>query len=133
MPVILVAYSGGYNPAAYALNVGGAGRRIRGVVLLDALYGEEDKFTDWIDRSRKSAFFFSAYSLSSADGNGDVEAKLQADRITIHDAAPKRLSAGTVTFVAATDPAIVHDDFVTTAWVPQPLSWVLSRIPGYPR
>ena len=133
MPVILVAYSGGYNPAAYALDVGGAGHRIHGVVLLDALYGEEDKFTDWIDRSHKSAFFFSAYSLSSADGNGDVEAKLQADRITVHDAAPKRLSAGTVTFVAATDPTIVHDDFVTTAWVPQPLSWVLSRIPGYPR
>ena len=50
MPVILVAYSGGYLPAAFALAQGGAGERVRGVVLLDALYGEEDKFADWIER-----------------------------------------------------------------------------------
>jgi hypothetical protein len=133
MPVVLVAYSGGYNPAAYALAVGGAGRRVHGVVLLDALYGEEDKFIDWIGEARRSAFFLSAYSLSSADGNGDVEVELKAGHFVVHDAAPNRLTPGTVTFIAATDPAIVHDDFMTTAWVPQPLAWVLARIPGYPR
>ena len=133
MPVVLVAYSGGYNPAAYALAVGGVGRRIRGLILLDALYGEEDKFVDWITRARKSAFFFSAYSLSSAGGNNDVAGLLAASHITVRSDAPKHLSAGTVTFLAATDPAIVHDDFVTAAWVPQPLQWVLARVPGYPR
>ena len=40
MPVIVVAYSGGYMAAAYSLAQGGAGDRVRGVVLLDALYGE---------------------------------------------------------------------------------------------
>ena len=40
MPVVLVAYSGGYNPAAFALSIGEADQRIRGVVLLDALYGD---------------------------------------------------------------------------------------------
>jgi hypothetical protein len=133
MPVVLVAYSGGYNPAAYALALGGAGHRVHGVILLDALYGEEDKFIDWIERARRSAFFLSAYSLSSADGNGDVEAELKADHLDVTDTMPRRLTAGTVTFIAATDPSIVHDDFVTAAWVPQPLAWVLSHVPGFPR
>ncbi len=133
MPVILVAYSGGYNPAAYALAVGEAGRRIRGVILLDALYGEEDKFVDWIRGARKSAFFFSAYSLSSAGGNNDVAGLLKAGHVAIGTTAPKKLFPGTVTFIAATDPAIVHDDFVTAAWVPEPLKWTLSRVPGFPR
>lgn len=133
MPVVLVAYSGGYNPAAYALAVGGAGRRVRGVILLDALYGEEDKFVDWITYARRSAFFFSAYSLSSAGGNNDVAGLLKASHIAVGRTAPKKLLPGTVTFIAATDPTIVHDDFVTAAWVPQPLQWTLARVPGFPR
>ena len=70
--VVLVAYSGGYDPAAYALAVGGADSRIRGVILLDALYGETDKFDKWIDGSigrDSSGFFFSAYSDSSRAEN----------------------------------------------------------------
>ena len=43
-PVVLAAYSGGYNPAAYAASVGGAGARLKGMILLDALYGETDRF-----------------------------------------------------------------------------------------
>src|SRR5262249_20300354 len=50
LPVIIVAYSGGYLPAAYSLAVGGAGERVRGVVLLDALYGEVDKFAAWVEQ-----------------------------------------------------------------------------------
>jgi hypothetical protein len=72
MGVVLVAYSGGYDPAAYALAVGGAGGRVRGVILLDALYGEIDKFDKWIGTSvagGRSGFFFSAYSDSSRAQN----------------------------------------------------------------
>jgi poly(3-hydroxybutyrate) depolymerase len=47
-PVIVVAYSGGYDPAAYSLQLGGAENRVRGVILLDALFGEIDKFAEWI-------------------------------------------------------------------------------------
>ena len=49
LPVVIVGYSGGYLPTAYALSVGGiSGSALRGMVLLDALYGELDKFEDWI-------------------------------------------------------------------------------------
>src|SRR5208337_3075499 len=69
MPVVIVAYSGGYLPAVYSLTVGGEGGRVRGVVLLDALYGEKDKFVRWAEGPGRSAFFVSAYSTSSRDGN----------------------------------------------------------------
>ena len=49
-PVVLVAYSGGYQPAAFTLAHGGANERLEGVILFDALYGELDKFADWIAR-----------------------------------------------------------------------------------
>ena len=70
-PVILVAYSGGYLAAAYALSEPSeASRRVRGVVLLDALFGEEARFAAWIGRAHARAFFVSAYSPSSAALNG---------------------------------------------------------------
>ena len=49
LPVILVAYSGGYHAGRLVrCTIGGAGERVRGVILLDALYAEMDKFADWI-------------------------------------------------------------------------------------
>jgi hypothetical protein len=42
--VVLVAYSGGYLPLSYCLAEGGLGTRLAGVVLLDALYGEQARF-----------------------------------------------------------------------------------------
>ena len=78
MPVVIVAYSGGYLPAAYSLRVGGEGSRVRGVVLLDALYGERDKFVSWAEGPGRNAFFLSAYSTSSREGNEAVRAALEA-------------------------------------------------------
>ena len=45
MPVVIVSYSGGFVTAAYSLQVGGLGSRVKGVVLLDSLYGEIDKYS----------------------------------------------------------------------------------------
>ncbi len=80
MPVIIVAYSGGYMPAAYSLAEGGAGERVRGVVLLDALYGEVDKFERWIDAAHGGAFFLSAYSSSTHDENLALRAQAAGRR-----------------------------------------------------
>src|SRR6267154_5644659 len=52
MPVVIVGYSGGFLPAAWSLEVGGLGNRVRGVFLLDAVYGELDKFASWIVNNR---------------------------------------------------------------------------------
>ena len=42
--------------------------RVRGLVLLDALYGERDKFVSWAEGPGRNAFFVSAYSTSSQRG-----------------------------------------------------------------
>jgi hypothetical protein len=132
--VVLVAYSGGYDPAAYALAVGGADSRVRGVILLDALYGETDKFDKWIGSSVGAggpAFFFSAYSDSSLAENMALQRSLLAQHIKV-DVSPHalQLTQGSVTFLFA-GPGIDHKGFVTSAWVRDPLEAALSAIVGF--
>ncbi len=126
MPVIVVAYSGGYMPAAYSLVEGGAGDRVRGVILLDALYGEADKFARWIEGSRGGAFFLSAYSSSTHDQNVALRARLQRDGVAVEDGLPDELRSGVVAFVDSGD--VDHNGFVNVAWTSDPLSAVLSRV-----
>ena len=126
MPVVIVAYSGGYLPAAYSLQYGGAGDRVRGVVLLDALFGEPDKFARWIEQQSGRAFFISAYSASSKAQNLALEARLRADGVQVVDGLPDSLHAGVVAFVDASGAS--HDDFVSAAWTSDPLNDVLSRM-----
>jgi hypothetical protein len=126
MPVIVVAYSGGYLPAAYSLVQGGAGDRIRGVVLFDALYGESDKFADWIEGARYGAFFVSAYSSSTREQNAALRARLQRDGVAVRNGLPDALRPGMVAFVDSGD--VSHEDFVNVAWTGDPLRDILSRV-----
>ncbi len=126
LPVVLVAYSGGYNPAAYALSVGGAGDRICGVVLLDALYGEEPLFADWLAQ-RGPAFFLSAYSASAAAGNRALQSLLATRGVPhAHAHGNPPLAPGTAAFLAVD--AVAHEDFVTHAWRENPLQWLLGEL-----
>src|SRR6185312_10951323 len=128
MPVVIVAYSGGYLPAAYSLSVGGDGARVRGVVLLDALYGEHDKFVRWAEGPGRNAFFLSAYSTSSQAGNEAVRSELEAAGVKTVTGLPQELSPGVVAFVDAG--SVDHNDFVTSALGGAPLRDILSRIGG---
>ena len=125
LPLILVAYSGGYLATAYSLPAqSGTTRHIVGIVLLDALFGEEQKFADWLS-TRPDAFFVSAYSASSAALNGKLADDLARTIVPLH-ALPATLKPGDVVL----QPALmaVHNDFVTTAWTRDPLAAVLRRI-----
>jgi hypothetical protein len=129
-PVVIVAYSGGYVPTAYALDRGGAGHRIRGVILMDALYGDEDKFAAWITPRRRQAFLFSAFTESTKDENANLEGLLDKSRVPYVKGLPSSLMPGTIAF-AGCGSADLHNDFVTRAWRPDPLKHVLSLISGY--
>ena len=126
MPVVIVAYSGGYLPAAYSLAHGGARDRVKGVVLLDALYGEPDKFARWIEQERGRAFFVSAYSASSKAENAALRERLQRDGVTTVSGVPATLEPGVVAFVDSGD--VGHDDFVNFAWTSDPITDVLTRV-----
>jgi hypothetical protein len=126
MPVVIVAYSGGYLPAVYSLAVGGDQGRVRGVVLLDALYGERDKFVSWAEGRGRNAFFVSAYSTSSRDGNMAVMAELQQAGLSVENGLPARLAPGEIAFVDAG--SVDHNDFMTSAWGGAPLRDIFSRM-----
>jgi hypothetical protein len=131
MPVILVAYSGGYLATAWSLRVGGVQDRVRGVVLLDALYGELDSFAEWIAQN-KGRFFVSAYTNSTQRKNAALKTLLSERRIG-HEISlrPDQWRHG-VTFLSAGAKAD-HFAFVTHGWVNDPIKHLLSRLDEYRR
>jgi hypothetical protein len=127
MPVVIVAYSGGFVSAAYSLNVGGLGNRVVGLVLLDALYGELDKFSSWIVKNNRSAFFVSSYTQSTKRHDDELARILRDKGIPVVYELNGPLKPGSVAFLS-TGEGIRHRDYVTLAWTEHPVKDVLLRI-----
>lgn len=124
MPLVLVAYSGGFAPAAYAIRDVAGAHRVKGVVLLDAAYGELDTFADWAARER-SGFFVSAYTNSTHAHNEELKRKLAAKGIAYSSNPEQAGSGATFFYTGAEHP---HRDYVTRAWVEHPIEDVLARM-----
>lgn len=131
MPVIVVAYSGGYQAAAWCVDRGGLMKRVRGVVLLDALYGELGKFTRWLENDTTN-FFVSAYLGSTEQRNTQLETMLANRQISYGNSLDKRIASGAIGIIHAGDGAR-HRDLVTHAWTKFPISDLLKRLPEYQR
>lgn len=129
MPIIIVAYSGGYLSAATSLERGGIKNRVRGVVLLDALYGELDGFASWISHN-PSGFFVSAYTRSTQRRNAELEHMLSERDVTFGRELKSSRIDGSVTFLPG-DEGIRHRDFVNHAWAEKPIRDILDRLPEY--
>ena len=129
MPIIIVAYSGGYLSAATSLERGGLKNRVRGVVLLDALYGELDGFASWISHNR-SGFFVSAYTRSTQRHNAELEHMLSEHDVTFGRELKSSRLDGSVVFLPG-DEGIRHRDFVNHAWADKPIKDILDRLPEY--
>ena len=102
------------------------------MVLLDALYGEQDTFEGFIAAREGERFFVSLYGKSSKDGNEALIRRLQARGTEIAASLGSSIEPGSVTFVDAGE-SVAHGDFVTQALNGSPLADVLSRIRGFPR
>jgi hypothetical protein len=131
MPVVIVTYSGGYLATAWCLDVGGLENRLRGVVLLDALYGELDRYVAWI-ANNKTKFFVSAYTDSTQRKNMALKTMLAEQEIPAGTALIQNKWKQGVTFLA-TNPEVTHEDFVTHAWVENPIKDILRRLDEYRR
>jgi hypothetical protein len=131
-PVVIVAYSGGYQAAAFAADLGGSHERLYGLILMDAPYADEDRFAEWVAKRRASAFFVSAHATASRRSNSLLKRLLAERGVDIQATLPDRLTSGTVAFIDAGDD-VVHADFMTRAWTDDPLKSLLSRIPGFLR
>jgi len=130
MPVVIVGYSGGFMPAAWSIEVGGLGNRVRGVFLLDAVYGELDKFASWIETHR-SGFFVSSYTRYTERHDQDLMRLLREKGIAIADTMDGPLKPGSVVFVE-TPEGVTHRDYVTHAWTDNPLKEVLVKMAATP-
>ena len=130
MPVILVGYGGGYLPAAAALRYDQAMKRVRGIVLLDALYRELETFHDFIIEncgSQQTSFFLSVHGHSSRDGNENLKRRLIQCGTGFESVLHVAIKPGSVTFIDADD-TVTHVDFVTQALNGDPLADILSRL-----
>jgi hypothetical protein len=130
MPIVIVGYSGGFVPAAWSLEVGGLGNRVRGVFLLDAVYGELDKFAGWIENNR-SGFFVSAYTRYTKRHDRELMQMLKDKGIAVAEDMDGPLRPGSVVFVE-TPEGVTHRDYVTHAWTENPVKEVLAKMAATP-
>jgi hypothetical protein len=130
MPVILVGYSGGFVPTAWSLEVGGLGNRVRGVFLLDAVYGELDKFASWIANNR-SGIFVSSYTRYTKPHDRELMEMVREKGIAVSSDMDQPLHPGSVVFVQTPD-GVTHRDYVTRAWTEYPLKEVLMKMAATP-
>ena len=130
MPVIIVGYSGGFVPTAWSLEVGGLGNRVRGVFLLDAVYGELDKFASWIENNR-SGFFVSSYTHYTERHDRELMHMLREKGIAVSENMDGPLKPGSVVFVE-TPEGVTHRDYVTHAWTQNPVKEVLVKMAATP-
>ncbi|MCC7346472.1 MAG: alpha/beta hydrolase [Variibacter sp.] len=130
--VLIVGYSGGFAPAAWAIHHGGSNERMRGVVLLDALYGELDKFEKWILADRYRRFFISGYLGSTRARNLQFQQMLDNRSVKYRMSLEERIRPGSITFLPGRN-GENHHSYVTRAWTGNPLADILNRLPEYRR
>ncbi len=130
MPIVIIAYSGGYLPAAFAIHHGGATKRVKAILLLDALYGDVEKYTSWIFNHR-SGVFVSAHTHLTAERNVALRKTLEERKLLVETEIKKPLRPGTVAFVE-TGVERRHRDFVTDAWAELPIRDFLKALAEAP-
>lgn len=124
MPVVIVAYSGGFVPAAWAIKHGDVAARLRGLVILDGLYGHADVFSSWV-QGRPGRFLINAYGASTRRRSQALEQQLRAGGIRVLEAMPGRLSGGEIVSLATPVP---HRHYVSMAWTGYPITDLLRRV-----
>jgi pimeloyl-ACP methyl ester carboxylesterase len=127
MPVILVSYSGGYRATALAITRGDTENRVKGVVLLDSLYGDMDKFESWVTADRKR-FFISTYLGSTRARNLELMRQLKDRGVPVRTTIDmRRLQPGTVIFIGGGNEEN-HRDYVQDGWIANPITDLLNRL-----
>ena len=130
MPIVIVGYSGGFLPTAWSLEVGGVTKRVTGVILLDAVYGELDKFATWIENNR-TGFFVSSYTRYTKRRDQELMAMLREKGISYREDMDGPLRPGSVVFIQTRD-GVTHRSYVTQAWTEHPVKDVLVKMAAPP-
>ena len=129
MPLIFISYSGGFVPTAWAMRLGHIKDRLRGIVLMDSLYGETNRFEDWIVNNRRG-FFISGYLTSTRARNLELQRSLAEKKIPYTMSLDGDLKPGSVVFIPGHSEDS-HRDYVTQAWTVDPIADILNRLPEF--
>ncbi|HEX7007359.1 MAG TPA: hypothetical protein VF274_09475 [Alphaproteobacteria bacterium] len=125
-PLVVAAFSGGYRAAAFCLEQAAEmGRAVRGAVLLDAFYGEIERFRRWVAGAGRDSFFLGLYGESGRDGGAALAAGLAEAGVPVSDRFPRRLRPGAVHLVPV---ATAHDRLVVEGPPSRPLAVILRRL-----
>lgn len=108
--LVISAHSGGYRPAAFALERGGLSDRISDVFLFDAFYAQQDYFLNWLNRERGS--LYAAYTQHLA---------------AEHTAFARRLGQDLLNRVSITPTAVEHDKVIQAFFE----SWLMRLAPDW--
>jgi hypothetical protein len=100
------------------------------VFLLDAVYGELDKFASWIVNDR-SGFFVSAYTRYTKRHDRELMQMLKEKGIAVSEDMGGPLRPGSVVFVE-TPEGVTHRNYVTHAWTENPVKQVLVKMAATP-
>jgi hypothetical protein len=100
-PIVLVAFSGGYKSVAAILDRGGVQSRIKGVVLMDALYDDLHIYEKWILNRRTKTFFVNIYTAggSCEENSRMLAGELLRHKIGISPEWPERISSRGIYFI----------------------------------
>ncbi|MBF0181402.1 MAG: hypothetical protein HQM03_15375 [Magnetococcales bacterium] len=130
-PVILAAYSGGYRAAAFTLDRGLDRKRrgrLQGVILLDALYGDLDKFDRWLRRPGRK-FLVNLYGVSTTPLSLEFQQKLRARGQPWSDAPRRATKSKNIHFLGVETP---HEQICQEGPPHWPLSEILKQM-GIPK
>jgi len=95
------------------------------VVLLDALYGDVDKFAAWIATNREALFFSAYMGNTTRRKNAELMQTLEEQNIPYVSEMPSRNRRDNIIFLATSGTS--HNDYVTNAWAENPIKDVLQR------
>lgn len=129
-PVVLAAYSGGYRALAYTLDRGFSERaerdkRLRGVILLDALYGEWETFAEWLSHPGRRGFFVNLYGSTTEPLSVALQEKLKTEEIPWSNTLQKRSHASGIYFLPVETP---HPAIILMGPPPWPLVEILKQV-----
>lgn len=127
-PVFLSAFSGGYRAVAEGITHGGAPGRIAGLILLDALFGDLDRFVQWFARNDQRVFLVAIYTPYSGRGTETLRARLRGRNVIVDASLPREIGEDDNIFLRVATPHLR----VPIEGPPRyPVAEVLRRLPRF--
>ncbi len=127
-PVFVAAFSGGYRAVAESITHGGAPGRIAGLILIDALFGDLDRFVRWFARNDQRVFLVAIFTPYSARVTDALRAGLRGRNVILESTLPREIGEDDNIFLRVSTP---HLRVPRDGPPPRPVAEVLRRLPRF--